>query len=543
MCPVYKFLNATVPFFNALLFVTNENNYCRKIESVILFNTKEREDIAMKLEDIRETVQKVATAITAALELETEIVDEKLMIIAGTGRYMKKIGEYEEDGQVDSDYIYAKCIRNVEEYINFNPSQDPWYDAKENELAEVCVPIKMNGMAIGLIGLIAFNVKQRELIMNKISSLNTFLRIMAELIASKLNSDMKTTHLENTISSLMLPVSDEASFTDFIGESDSIKQVKIRCMQVAQSDSTILITGESGTGKDLLARLIHKQSSRADKPFISINCAAIPESLLESELFGYAKGAFTGAEKAGKLGKFQIADKGTIFLDEIGDMPFHLQAKLLTCIQNKKIDPVGSVEPVDIDIRIIAATNKNLEEMIEQKRFREDLYFRLNVIPINIPPLRERPEDVDSLIANAIGNFGGKLGKDINGITDEAYKLLIEYPWPGNVRELENAIEYAVNMENSNKITVTSLPERIRKSDNRIALMVPGDNISGEPGNNSFGFKKGVTLKDCVRKLERSIIVACLDETGRSVEGKREAAGMLNISESTLYRKLRELNI
>ena len=292
----------------------------------------------------------------------------------------------------------------------------------------------------------------------------------------------------------------------------------------------MLITGESGTGKGLLARAIHKESPRCNKPFISVNCAAIPETLLESELFGYEKGAFTGAEKNGKLGKFQLADKGTLFLDEIGDLPLHLQVKLLTCLQNRQVDPVGAVKPVDVDVRIIAATNKDLEEMIRQNQFREDLYFRLNVIPIHIPPLRERPEDISMLVQHIIMKFSMAMGKAVTGIDADAMDVLLSYQWPGNIREVENIIEYAINMEQTDTITTDSLPEKLTRKNNIIKYEVGAASV-------------GASLKVQLDSADRHILRSCLNQTGWTLEGKRQAAKQLGISESTLYRRLKHLGL
>ena len=413
----------------------------------------------MSLLLIKDTVQQVATAITAALDLETEIIDENLMIIGGTGRYREKTGSYEEDGDLECGLVYADCLRTGREYINFNPEHDEFYDARENELAEICCPIRTDDKVLGLIGLIAFTEEQRNIMIHKTLELRTFLQSMAELIAGKYIVSQNNITLQNTVSSLLESQSVHASFDSIISRSTAMEKIKKRALQVASSNSTVLITGESGTGKGLLARAIHKESPRCSKPFFSVNCAAIPETLLESELFGYERGAFTGAEKNGKLGKFQLADKGTLFLDEIGDMPLHLQVKLLSCLQNRQVDPVGAVRPVDVDVRIIAATNKDLEEMIRQNQFREDLYFRLNVIPLYIPPLRERPEDISMLVQHIIMKFSMAMGKAVTGIEADAMDVLLSYSWPGNIREVENVIEYAINMEQSDTITVDSLPE------------------------------------------------------------------------------------
>ena len=478
----------------------------------------------MSLAIIKDTVQQVATAITAALELETEIVNEDLMIIGGTGRYREKIGAYEESGDTDSHFVYAECLKSGQEYINFTPENDPFYDAKEGELAEICYPIKVDGRVLGLIGLIAFTEEQRSAMIGKTLALRTFLQSMADLIAGKYIVSQSNEKLMNTVSSLLSTHDDSVPFEGILGDSPAMKTVKSRAFHVASGNSTILLTGESGTGKDLLARSIHRESPRRDEPFVSVNCAAIPEMLLESELFGYEKGAFTGASREGKLGKFQLADGGTLFLDEIGDMPLHLQVKLLSCIQNRQVDPIGASHPVDVDVRIIAATNKDLEALVRANQFREDLYFRLNVIPISIPPLRERREDISVLTDNIIKKFDGIMGRHIDSVSPEAMEKLLSYPWPGNVRELENAIEYAMNMEESDTITLRSLPEKL---------------LRGRSPKSSAGG----TLRERMDDAERDIIAESLARNGTSLAGKRRAADELGISESTLYRRIRTLGI
>ncbi|MHC1759243.1 MAG: sigma-54 interaction domain-containing protein [Negativicutes bacterium] len=307
------------------------------------------------------------------------------------------------------------------------------------------------------------------------------------------------------------------SFESFIGESDEIIQIKQEALKMAQSDSTILIQGESGTGKEILARAIHSASSRAKGAFIAINCAAIPEMLLESELFGYEQGAFTGAKKGGKQGKFELADGGTLFLDEIGDMPLHLQVKLLRVLQERTFDRVGGTRTIPLDIRIIAATNQELEEKVRLKEFRLDLYYRLNVIPIVIPPLRERRKDIVVLSKYFLLKYKHDLKKEVVDFTAGALEALGNYSWPGNVRELENAVEYAVNIENSNYICETSLPKRIREQS-----------------------PQKRTLKDKMRQFEINEITGALDRHGWGSGGKEAAARELAISVPSLYRKLME---
>jgi transcriptional regulator with PAS, ATPase and Fis domain len=475
----------------------------------------------MDLSLIKNTVQKVAEAITAALDIETEIVDKNLKIIGGTGRYINKIGLFEEDGDLNSIYIYSRLLKTGAEYICIDPNNDPLYNPQEGELGEISCPILLNNKVIGLIGLVAFSEVQREKITKKEQNFSQFLRIMANLIASKLAMAAINDSMKITLDSMLSPMAVSTSFLNIIGDGKAINKIKDRALQVSTSDSTVLITGESGTGKELFARSIHHASTRKDQAFVSINCGAIPEMLIESELFGYEKGAFTGADRSGKLGKFEIADHGTIFLDEIGDLPIHLQVKLLSVIQNRQVDRIGGVIPINIDVRIIAATNKDLEAMIKTKAFREDLFFRLNVIPLHIPPLRERPEDLVMLMDFALHKFSDRLGKSLSGFSQEAKDVLIKYPWPGNVRELENAVEYAVNMESKDMISLFNLPDKI------VQHSITEDYNSG-------------SLKERLRIQQKYIIMDILDRTGQTLEGKRAAAKILDISESTLYRMLRE---
>lgn len=320
----------------------------------------------------------------------------------------------------------------------------------------------------------------------------------------------------------------EYSLNNIVTIDKAMLDLKNKVRKLRNSDSTVLITGESGTGKELFARAVHSESWRRDKPFIAINCAAIPETLLESELFGYEGGAFTGARDKGKPGKFELAQGGTIFLDEIGDMPLHLQSKILRTIEERQVERIGSTNSIDLDIRIIAATNKNLEEMVKSGEFRQDLFFRVNVIPLNIPPLRVRPDDILMLIEFFIDKHTKILDKKhIEGISDQAINVMINYDWPGNVRELENAIEYAVNMETGNIIGISSLPHRIYKNNEKHY----GGNLENQ---------KGIIPLD---EMEIQMIKRALDKFGDTFEGKKQAAEALGIDISTLYRKLKKINM
>lgn len=317
-----------------------------------------------------------------------------------------------------------------------------------------------------------------------------------------------------------------------IGKSDAMMNLKNKIKRIGNSDSTVLITGESGTGKELIARSIHLAGHRGNKTFVAINCAAIPEQLLESELFGYAKGAFSGADSKGKVGKFELANGGVVFLDEIGDMPLQLQAKILRVLQEKKFTRIGSNELLDIDVRILCATNKDLYKLVEANKFREDLYYRLNVIPLEIPPLRDRGDDIYSLIDSFIDKYSRKLKKKVSYIEPEVEDILIKYPWPGNIRELENCIELAINLLEEDGVIHRDLIHKrildyfkLRKS-NINALK------SGEYVINS---EDDILTLD---EFEKIYINKVLSFYGNDTKSKKLVAKKLGISLATLYRKL-----
>lgn len=309
----------------------------------------------------------------------------------------------------------------------------------------------------------------------------------------------------------------EAQQIKILGNSDSIKTLKQQVQRVAKSDSTVLIRGESGTGKELFARAIHTESERNKGPFVAINCAAIPETLLESELFGYEEGSFTGAKKGGKPGKFELSRQGTLFLDEIGDMPLHLQAKLLRVLEYKSFDRIGGVSPVKLEARLIAATNQDLEAMVKKGKFREDLYYRINVIPFYVTPLRSRVDDIELLLAYFTEHYNKKLGKSVKGFSREAESILLSYSWPGNVRELKNTVEYCVHMTDTCYIEAHHLPQRVRQEKppekKKLARIIP------------------------LESVERELINEALKVYGYSLKGKKNAAAALGIGLTTLYRK------
>jgi transcriptional regulator with PAS, ATPase and Fis domain len=298
--------------------------------------------------------------------------------------------------------------------------------------------------------------------------------------------------------------------------------------RVAPADTTVLITGESGTGKELVAKAIHLNSRRKDKRFVAVNCAALPEALLESEMFGHMKGAFTGAS-SNKDGLFETANGGTLFLDEIPSMPLSIQGKLLRVLQEKEIRRVGGNDDIQVDVRVIAATNTSLEAMIKKGTFREDLYYRLSVIPIDIKPLRERQEDVLPLVYHVLRNETGE-GREIPKLMPDVRDILERYSWPGNVRELENAMKHAITFAQDNKITLEVLPPRI------LNQVKPVERMGGAPDGSVDAFKNK-SLKTFLREREKEYLEQVL---AASKGDKEKAAKSLKISLATLYRKLPE---
>ncbi|MEB0039715.1 MULTISPECIES: sigma-54 dependent transcriptional regulator [unclassified Pseudomonas] len=315
-----------------------------------------------------------------------------------------------------------------------------------------------------------------------------------------------------------------------VGESPAFRLVLQAVDSVRDSNATILLTGESGTGKEMVARAIHKHGNRAGKPFIAVNCAAIPEGLLESEMFGHRKGAFTGAV-ADRVGRFMQADKGTLFLDEVGDMPLALQAKILRALQERVIEPVGDSRERKVDVRVIAATNKNLLEAVANKEFREDLYYRLNVFPIPLPALRERPEDIAPLARHFAHVLGATAGKRITGFSADALQAMANYPWPGNIRELQNCVERATIVASSNTIEENDLPAYLFGSR---PIVSGGGRLLAE------GVAVPENLEAALADVEKAYILAALQETNGV---QAAAAQLIGISERSFWYRLKKLEI
>ncbi|MDD5425978.1 MAG: sigma-54 dependent transcriptional regulator [candidate division Zixibacteria bacterium] len=399
-------------------------------------------------------------------------------------------------------------------------------------IADLNMP-EMSGIEV-LKGIKSFKREQEIIMMTAFASVDTAIEAMKLGAADYITKPFKIDEIklaiekainrkklleENTI--LKRQLQGDNSFDKFIGKSEVVVRLKKLAQRVASSDSTVMIRGESGTGKDLIARAIHHHSPRCSGPFVTINCAALPETLLESELFGYKKGAFTGAIKD-KDGLFKVASGGTFFLDEVGNTSLAIQVKLLRVLEDKKIIPVGDTQPINVDVRLIAATNADLEEEVRNDRFRADLFYRLNVIPLYIPPLRERKEDIALLVDYFIARYCDKVKVPLKSISDEALQFLGEYHWPGNVRELENTIERAILLNRTDKLDISDFPEKLLQKE-RITVVKDSDPVT-----------------PTLESIEKAYIQYIMVET----EGKKsEAAKILGIDSSTLYRKIEKYKL
>ena len=489
------------------------DGYSYWVVGLIAFNKEQSYIIKDNAKDLTNFLGKMADLISNKLKAqikteELELEKKKLEILLNSMN--KAVVSIDKEGNIDKYNVKFKEIfnmrddnidgENIFQLLDFikKPSTNDLkkhktgvFYYKENSrnlkgiynVSEIAVKNKLKGYVIDFI-------ENKDAIKNY----------------NKINKDYKIT-LDNIIS-----------------ESEIMEHTKQKALIASKSNSTVLITGESGTGKELFARAIHNHSDRADNTFVTVNCAAIPDNLLESELFGYEEGAFTGAKKGGKLGKFEIAHKGTIFLDEIGDMSLHLQGKLLRVLQERELDKIGGKSNILIDVRVIAATNKNLVELVEKGQFREDLYYRLNVIPITLPALRQRKNDIPLLIDYMIKEYAHKLNKDVIGIEDDAKKTLIDYSWPGNVRELQNVIEYSINMSNSSLLNLDIIPNNIKSK------------YYDEKSNKCEEIR---TLED----LEKEEISKALNKFKHYKKDKELVAKSLGISRATLYRKLEKYNL
>ncbi len=344
---------------------------------------------------------------------------------------------------------------------------------------------------------------------------------------------------------------DPSMAVGMVGNAPSMQQVREIIRTAAASPSTVLITGESGTGKELVARALHAGSPRARGPFIRVNCAAIPAGLVESELFGHERGAFTGAVSS-RAGRFELADGGTLFLDEVSEIPLEIQVKLLRAIQESEFERVGGVKTVRVDVRIIAATNRNLEEDIRERRFREDLYYRLNVVPIPLPPLRDRIDDLSILVQHFVQRCNERLDKAVKGFSNEALALVTTYPWPGNIRELENLVERMVLFASGDTIAAHELPEAFQGEEQRSSSAATSPSEAEDSADDERSIRQirvplqslGLDLKEAVRQGSRLVEEVLIAEALKQTEGNvTRAARLLGISRRSLQSKMKELGL
>lgn len=447
------------------------------------------------------------------INFEVIVHDENGESISGTGRYKNNFGN-------GKNKVVQKVLETKEPYII--------YDSKNNELGcekckfdDKCVGygaiaypiINKQHCTVGVISIVGFSNEHKEkLKINKEYYIARLLDLSNNL-KKKLNLLQKNkSHRKNAISQ-----TDDINFNSIIGNDAGLKNLITKARKICNSPSTVLIRGESGTGKELVAHAIHNESNRSDYPFIAINCAAIPETLLESELFGYEGGAFTGANRDGKQGKFEMANQGTIFLDEIGDLPISLQPKLLRVLQERRVERIGGGKSIPINVRVIAATHRNLEGMMQDGSFREDLYYRLNVIPLYTMSLRDRRSDIMLFCTYFIRKHCHLLNKDPMLIEPSLERWIMQYDWPGNIRQLENVIEYMVNMADSSIMGFQDLPDYLHekvKTQNTV-----------------------LSLEQMIAQYEKKILQSyfSLDDYKND---KGKVAEELQISLATLYRKL-----
>jgi DNA-binding NtrC family response regulator len=402
------------------------------------------------------------------------------------------------------------------------------FNSQLNGKAALVAPVKVTNQSFGLMGFVWSSDREDGFEDHEVA--------LVEGIADQIGTALERDQLSAEVMRLKSELHEKHQ-SEIIGQAPAIRRAIELGLNVADTNTTVLINGESGTGKELLANLIHYNSGRENKPYIKLNCGAIPESLLESELFGHEKGAFTDARTQRK-GRFEEADGGTLFLDEIGEMPLSAQVKLLRVLQDGELTRVGGSEVVKTDVRVIAATNVNLEKAIEDGKFRKDLYFRLSVFPITIPPLRERPEDIHLLIYHFLELYKQKTGRFVSGISKEAIRALVNYEWLGNVRELENAIERAVIIASGRQIEIDDLPEMISKKAFESSAQARHERVQAASEGRNISLE--VEFPSTMEEIEKQAIEFALDYTAGD---KSRASRLLNIGRKTLYRKLEQYSL
>ncbi|SDH64779.1 PAS domain S-box-containing protein [Aneurinibacillus thermoaerophilus] len=456
----------------------------------------------------KEKLDDVLMELKAIIETSTD----NIVIADGEGNILRVSDNCREIYGIAPEELYGKSTEQLEKVGIFSPSVTR--RVLETKQKQQLIQHTKTGKVVMATGYPVFD-KQKQLV-----RVVSYSHDMTEIMALKESFEKLTEQVKRYESELEELREKETRIPGVIAESPQMKRVITLVQRVAKVDTTVLLLGESGVGKNVIAKAIHRKSERKAQPFIEINCGAIPEGLLESELFGYASGSFTGASKSGKPGIIELADKGTLFLDEIGEMPLALQAKLLKVIQEKKITPVGDTRSKQVDFRLIAATNRDLAEMVREGKFRQDLYFRLNVIPIEIAPLRQRPEDILPLIRIFLAKFSKKYGLE-KRMDESAVQALLNYGWPGNVREVESVIERLVVTTEEPVISIEHLPEALRKEAEAAEIPV------------SFPARK---LKDILEEVEEKIIMQAYKECRTT----HEMAKRLGISQPSVVRRLQK---
>lgn len=508
-------------YYSVLAYPIYLREHLEGVLVIASFDKTQHQIIMEKQEQLMVYLEKIAGLITSKLEQETLL--EKTNII---NNQMSSVIEAMDDGIIlySPEEGIKQCNMYAEKYLHFN---DP--ELKDALLSKVLnVATETNEGR-------PFQIRE---ISEEIDGFQYLLQVKTKFIENSNGSVLCVinpfSQIQNSITQNEEMGTGVAGKLVFSGE--KMRKIVSQAKIAAQHASNVLITGESGTGKEMFARLIHTSSPRSAKPFVAVNCAAIPESLMESELFGYEEGAFTGARKGGKIGKIQLANHGTFFLDEIGDMPLYLQAKLLRVLNDKKVERIGnsSTSLINVDVRIIAATNQNLEEMIERKEFREDLYYRLNVVPLRLPPLRERPDDIPFLIQHFINKYNKILGKEIRSASASVMELMMEYQWPGNVRELENCIEYMMTFEKTQVLSLEVMPQKILSIKNETTLNAASHIVS------KMDETEDRPLKIRLQEKEREILKSMAARYGGhpTKEQVKEICRILDISVASYYRKI-----
>ncbi len=472
-------------------------------------------------------VQKYIIPLAELLNAEILVLDKHGVCVSGTSHYEERFGT-----KVEEDNALSYSLRTGESSYVLNPGcEDVCKSCSKRQgcadIANFTGPVLVDGKIIAVVQFVAHTHHQRAELLSKAEQA---FELFKHLVQFAWQHEMDAS----------IPIRDANTFCfqNLIGKSAPIEALKEKILKIAPSDSTILIQGESGTGKEVVARAIHYNSTRKAKPFIPINCGAIPESLMESELFGYAGGAFSGADKHGRGGLLEEAHEGTLFLDEISEMPLALQVKLLRCLQEGTVRRVGANAQQQIDIRVIAASNKNLRHMVQQGLFREDLYFRLDVVPLHIPPLRERKEDISLLTAYFLRQFSRTLQKPFR-ISTNLQNLFDNYSWPGNVRELKNFVEYGVSLCENGVLTSEIMLPRFTQEANQ-SLQNSHSTHYNYKQNTEKSDQPHLSNKEMAEKENISCI---LQEYAGLKGGKQEVAKKLGMSLATLYRKLQKYDL